>query len=120
MQINYMENAIVPNLTLKIRTKYEHVPFPWKNTLVEADCYSGYIWKTHRHQYEHLLSLIKIYLGGDAPLFLVGSFAKYPPSNLDIEKFKSYSWLLEEGVEKFCPFILCLSFKEYPPPNLGG
>jgi hypothetical protein len=29
MQINYMENAIVPNLTLKIRTKYEHVPFPW-------------------------------------------------------------------------------------------
>jgi hypothetical protein len=65
-------------------------------------------------------SLIKIYLGGDALLFLVGSFAKYPPSNLDIEKFKSYSWLLEEGVEKLCPFILCLSFKEYPPPNLGG
>jgi hypothetical protein len=70
MKINYMKNAMVPNSTMKIRMKYEHVRFPWKNTLVEADCYSGYVQKTHRHQYEHLLSLIKIYLGGDAPLSL--------------------------------------------------
>ncbi|CAK9877675.1 unnamed protein product [Sphagnum jensenii] len=30
--------------------------------MCSGNCYSGYIRKTHRHQHEHLLSLIKIYL----------------------------------------------------------
>jgi hypothetical protein len=89
------------------------------NTLVEADYYSGYIQKTHRHQYEHLLSFIKIYLGGDTPLsFEV--LAKYPPSDLDSEKFKFYSWLMEAGVEKLLRnfvhlFFACLSRNTHHP-----
>jgi hypothetical protein len=43
MQINYIKNAMVPNLTLKIRTKYEHVPF----SLEEYLGGSGLLFKLH-------------------------------------------------------------------------